>query len=183
MGRPPRSRWRMFACATAGCSSCGPILARRRSLSHRARTDGAAMASMFDAHDRAFAFFKGTCTRGIYDNMKTAVETIFVGKERLYNRRFLQMASHYLVEPVACTPASGSYAPVQVRCPAQSCPLPARQDPAAQRQAPARCFPVFSCPRKGLWQLPVAGSLRQPFTARPRRGVQCQPSFAAPGAA
>jgi transposase len=39
--------------------------------------------------------------------MKTAVETIFVGKGRLYNRRFLQMCSHYLVEPVACTPASG----------------------------------------------------------------------------
>jgi transposase len=62
---------------------------------------------VFDAHDRAFAFFKGTCTRGIYDNMKTAVETIFVGKERAYNRRFLQMCGHYLVDPVACTPASG----------------------------------------------------------------------------
>ncbi|MHC2624383.1 DNA replication protein DnaC/transposase [Bradyrhizobium huanghuaihaiense] len=62
---------------------------------------------VFDAHDRAFALFKGTCTRGIYDNMKTAVETIFVGKGRLYNRRFLQMCSHYLVDPVACTPASG----------------------------------------------------------------------------
>ncbi|GAC1484738.1 MAG: IS21 family transposase [Candidatus Dormibacteria bacterium] len=62
---------------------------------------------VFDAHDRAFAFFKGACTRGIYDNMKTAVETIFVGKERAYNRRFLQMCGHYLVEPVACTPASG----------------------------------------------------------------------------
>ena len=37
--------------------------------------------------------------------MKTAVETIFVGKGRLYNRRFLQMCSHYLVDPVACTPA------------------------------------------------------------------------------
>jgi transposase len=61
----------------------------------------------FDAHDRAFALFKGTCGRGIYDNMKTAVETIFVGKQRLYNRRFLQMCSHYLVDPVACTPASG----------------------------------------------------------------------------
>jgi transposase len=45
--------------------------------------------------------------RGIYDNMKTAVETIFVGKGRLYNRRFMQMCSHYLVDPVACTPASG----------------------------------------------------------------------------
>src|SRR6266536_1264447 len=62
---------------------------------------------VFDAHDRAFALFKGTCGRGIYDNMKTAVETVFVGKQRLYNRRFLQMCSHYLVEPTACTPASG----------------------------------------------------------------------------
>ncbi|MFA6207765.1 MAG: IS21 family transposase [Methylocystis sp.] len=62
---------------------------------------------VFDAHDRGFAFFKGACERGIYDNMKTAVETIFVGKERQYNRRFLQMCGHYLVEPVACTPASG----------------------------------------------------------------------------
>jgi hypothetical protein len=62
---------------------------------------------VFDAHDRAFAFFKGACTRGIYDNMKTAVETIFGGRERAYNRRFLQMCSYYLVEPVACTPASG----------------------------------------------------------------------------
>jgi hypothetical protein len=62
---------------------------------------------VFDAHDRAFALFKGTCRRGVHDNMKTAVETVFVGKDRLYNRRFLQMCSHYLVEPVACTPASG----------------------------------------------------------------------------
>jgi transposase len=35
---------------------------------------------VFDAHDRAFAFFRGACTRGIYDNMKTAVETVFLGK-------------------------------------------------------------------------------------------------------
>ena len=62
---------------------------------------------VFDAHDRAFAFFRGACRRGIYDNMKTAVETIFVGKDRGYNRRFLQMCAHHLVEPVACTPASG----------------------------------------------------------------------------
>jgi hypothetical protein len=37
--------------------------------------------------------------------MKTAVGTIFVGKDRQYNRRFLQMCSHNLVDPVACTPA------------------------------------------------------------------------------
>ncbi len=62
---------------------------------------------VFDAHERAFAFFKGACARGIYDNMKTAVDTIFIGKDRQYNRRFLQMCSHHLVDPVACTPASG----------------------------------------------------------------------------
>jgi transposase len=62
---------------------------------------------VFDAHDRAFAMFKGACRSGIYDNMKTAVETVFIGKDRIFNRRFLQMCSQYLVEPVACTPASG----------------------------------------------------------------------------
>ena len=39
--------------------------------------------------------------------MKTAVSTVFVGKERAYNRRFLEMCSHHLVEPVACTPGAG----------------------------------------------------------------------------
>jgi hypothetical protein len=62
---------------------------------------------VFNAHERAFAFFRGACRRGIYDNMKTAVETIFIGKDRQYNRRFLQMCSHHLVDSVTCTPASG----------------------------------------------------------------------------
>ena len=66
-----------------------------------------AQEMVFDAHDKAFAFFKGACQRGIYDNMKTAVDAVFVGKERQFNRRFLQLMSHHLVEPVACTPASG----------------------------------------------------------------------------
>jgi transposase len=61
---------------------------------------------VFDAHDRAFGFFRGACARGIYDNMKTAVEAVFIGKDRTFNRRFLQMCSHYLVEPTACTPAA-----------------------------------------------------------------------------
>ena len=47
---------------------------------------------VFDAHDRAFAFFKGTCQRGIYDNMKTAVDAVFMGQstdkglDRQFNR-------------------------------------------------------------------------------------------------
>ena len=66
-----------------------------------------AQEMVFDAHDKAFAFFKGTCTRGIYDNMKTAVDAVFMGKDRQFNLRFAQMCGHYLVEPTACTPASG----------------------------------------------------------------------------
>ncbi|HWT51222.1 MAG TPA: IS21 family transposase, partial [Caulobacter sp.] len=62
---------------------------------------------VFDAHARAFALFGGVTRRGIYDNMKTAVEAVFAGKTRRFNRRFEQMCSHYLIEPVACTPASG----------------------------------------------------------------------------
>src|SRR6266403_1765195 len=62
---------------------------------------------VFEAHARAFEFYRGACTRGIYDNMKTAVETVFVGKDRQFNRRSLRMCGHYLVEPTACTPASG----------------------------------------------------------------------------
>jgi hypothetical protein len=80
----------MSGSATAACCLREPIRGRRKEV-------------VFDAHD----LFKGTCSRGIYDNMKTAVETIFAGKDRRYNRRFMQMCSHYLVDPVACTPASG----------------------------------------------------------------------------
>src|SRR5690349_18993766 len=62
---------------------------------------------VFDAHARAAVFYGGLCERGIYDNMKTAVEAVFVGKDRRFNRRFAQMCSHYRVEPVACSPGAG----------------------------------------------------------------------------
>jgi transposase len=62
---------------------------------------------VFDAHARAFAHLGGIPRRGIYDNMKTAIDAIFVGKERGFNRRFLAMCNHYLIEPTAYTPASG----------------------------------------------------------------------------
>lgn len=32
---------------------------------------------------------------------------MFVGKDRQFNRRFLQMRSHYLIEPTVCTPSAG----------------------------------------------------------------------------
>ena len=62
---------------------------------------------VFAAHDQAFQFFGGTCERGIYDNMKTAVDAIYVGKARQFNRRFEAMCMHYLIEPVACSPGAG----------------------------------------------------------------------------
>jgi transposase len=62
---------------------------------------------VLDAHNRAFAFFGGVPARLIYDNLQTIVDAVFTGKERVFNRRFLSMANHYLFEPVACTPASG----------------------------------------------------------------------------
>ena len=62
---------------------------------------------VLEAHNRAFAFFGGVPARLIYDNLKTVVDTVFTGKERKFNRRFLCLANHYLFEPVACTPASG----------------------------------------------------------------------------
>ena len=68
----------MFGSATAACCSCAPIPARRRRWCST-RTIGPLL------------LFKGACQRQdmLPSNMKTAVETIFVGKGRLYNRRFL----------------------------------------------------------------------------------------------
>ncbi len=39
--------------------------------------------------------------------MKTAVTAIGQGKARIFNRRFLALASHYLFASEACTPAAG----------------------------------------------------------------------------
>jgi transposase len=68
-----------------------------------------------DAHNQAFDFFGGTTKKGIYDNMKTAVNKVFIGKDRIFNKRFAEMASHYLFEPIACTPAAG-WEKGQVEC-------------------------------------------------------------------
>jgi len=62
---------------------------------------------LFDAHGRAFRFFGGIPARGIYDNMKTAVDKVKKGKARDVNRRFHGMAGHYLFEPEFCNRAAG----------------------------------------------------------------------------
>jgi transposase len=65
------------------------------------------MEMLLDAHVQAHDFFGGLCRRGIYDNLKSVVTKIYKGKEREFNRRFLECSSHYLFDIEACTPAAG----------------------------------------------------------------------------
>lgn len=62
---------------------------------------------ILDAFNRALAFYGGVPRRVIIDNPKTMVLFLGRGKERIFHPRFLACMSHYAMEPVACTPASG----------------------------------------------------------------------------
>ncbi len=62
---------------------------------------------LFDAHTRSFAALGGVPRRGIYDNMKTAVDRVKKGKGRVVNARFAAMSAHYLFDPDFCNVASG----------------------------------------------------------------------------
>ncbi len=62
---------------------------------------------LFDAHNHAFRVFGGVPERGIYDNMKTAVNKVGRGKRREVNVRFQALVGHYLYEPEFCNPAAG----------------------------------------------------------------------------
>ena len=62
---------------------------------------------LFDAHTRSFQALGGVTRRGIYDNMKTAVDKVKRGKGRIVNARFAAMCSHYLFDADFCNVASG----------------------------------------------------------------------------
>ena len=62
---------------------------------------------LFDAHTRGFAALGGVPRRGIYDNMKTAVDKVKKGKGRIVNARFAVMCAHYLFDADFCNVASG----------------------------------------------------------------------------
>ena len=63
---------------------------------------------LFDAHLRSFVGLGGVARRGIYDNMKTAVDRVpGRGKARIVNARFAAMTAHYLFDPDFCNVASG----------------------------------------------------------------------------
>ncbi len=90
--------------------------------------------------------------------MKTAVEAILVGKDRLYNRRFLQMCSHYLVDPATCTPASG-WEKGQVE---NEVGLPARRLPVC---LPATVSPSPAMVARG-WVERTANEVRSSYVQR-----------------
>jgi len=62
---------------------------------------------LFDAHTRSFAAMGGVAGRGIYDNMKTAVDKVKKSKGRVINARFAAMCAHYLFEADFCNVAAG----------------------------------------------------------------------------
>ena len=62
---------------------------------------------LFDAHTRSFAALGGVPRRGIYDNMKTAVDKVKKGKGRVVNASFAVMCAHYLFDADFCNVASG----------------------------------------------------------------------------
>ena len=62
---------------------------------------------LFDAHNHAFRVLGGVPQRGIYDNMRTAVDKVGQGKQRQVNARFSAMVSHFMFEAEFCNPASG----------------------------------------------------------------------------
>lgn len=62
---------------------------------------------LFDAHTRAFRALGGVPLRGIYDNMRTAVDKVRQGKLRIVNARFSALCAHYLFDPDFCNVASG----------------------------------------------------------------------------
>lgn len=62
---------------------------------------------LFDAHNHAFRVLGGVPRRGIYDNMRTAVDKIKKGKARDVNLRFNVLVNHYVFDAEFCNPAAG----------------------------------------------------------------------------
>ena len=62
---------------------------------------------LLDAFNHALAFYQGVPKRVLIDNPKTMVVRIGQGKERDFHPRFMALMNHYLMQPVACTPAAG----------------------------------------------------------------------------
>ncbi|MCP3941102.1 MAG: IS21 family transposase [Desulfobacteraceae bacterium] len=63
--------------------------------------------ALFDAHIQAFSYFGGVFPILIYDNMTTAVQRVFVGKDRILQKEFNKFKAYYNFAPRFCTPGQG----------------------------------------------------------------------------
>ena len=68
---------------------------------------GESQEMVLDAFVRALVYYDGVPCRAIIDNPKTMVTYVSRSKDRIFHPRFLALMNHYVMEPVACTPASG----------------------------------------------------------------------------
>jgi transposase len=105
---------------------------------------------LFDAHTRCLTGLGGVAGRGIYDNMKTAVDrTPRKDRGRVVNARFAAMTAHYLFEPDFCNVASG-WEKGRVEKGVQDRPPPhlARRTPGTLRELRrAQCLARDAVPR------------------------------------
>lgn len=60
--------------------------------------------AFFEGHIQAFHFFEGVPRRITYDNLKTAVYRLLVGRNRHEQQAFVAFRSYYLFESQYCTP-------------------------------------------------------------------------------
>ena len=68
---------------------------------------GESQEMVLDAFAQALSFYGGVLRRVIIDNPKTMVTYVSRSKDRIFHPRFLALMNHYVMEPVACTPAAG----------------------------------------------------------------------------
>jgi len=64
--------------------------------------------AFLDGFVHAFEFFGGVPTEGLFDNLKTAVQKILKGRDRLEQEAFIALQAHYLFKSEFCNVRSGN---------------------------------------------------------------------------
>jgi len=64
--------------------------------------------AFLDGFVHAFEFLGGVPTEGLLDNLKTAVQKMLQGRDRLEQESFIGLQAHYVFKAEFCNPASGN---------------------------------------------------------------------------
>ncbi len=62
----------------------------------------------FNGHIEAFAYYGGVFDEIVYDNLKSAVQKVLKGRQRIEQQSFISFRSHYCFSPQFCSPAKGN---------------------------------------------------------------------------